>query len=329
MMTSEAKTVAAPAQIIDDIGVSKLARDTDTWLEDGNIVLVAGTRAFRVYKGLLAAQSSMFADMFFASRPQADELFEGCPVVRLSDSPEELKHLLDVLIPNVRQRVYFPDEEHYTFTQLSSFVRLGHKYGIVDVEQQALACLKTYFTNKFDLWESFCPGLFGYRHAALCLSSGIEAIHLARLTATPEMLPVAFYICALRGEAVLDGWTRADGTVEHLAPEDLRRAIKGFGTLRFESHRLLTDQFDVTVSVTCTTPAICNLILGRNYLCQLDDRSPWPLHPWQQYISLPDLCKQCSYHLTEHSRAERRKLWRRLPAIFDLLNEHGLEWEIA
>lgn len=73
MMTSEANTVAAPAQIIDgicprnshdhshdltvgeDIGVSKLVRNTDTWLEDGNIVLVAGTRAFRVYKGLLAA----------------------------------------------------------------------------------------------------------------------------------------------------------------------------------------------------------------------------------------------------------------------------------
>lgn len=80
--------------------MSELVRDTETWFEDGNIVLVAGTRD----KGLLVAPSSVFADMFFASRPQADELFEGCPVVRLSDSPEELRHMLDVLIPNARHR---------------------------------------------------------------------------------------------------------------------------------------------------------------------------------------------------------------------------------
>lgn len=116
-MTSEANTVDAPAHIIDiicprdsqdghdltvgeEVGVSELVRDTETWLEDGNIVLVAGTRD----KSLLAAPSLVFADMFFASSPKADELFEGCPVVRLSDSPEEMKHLLDVLIPNVRYR---------------------------------------------------------------------------------------------------------------------------------------------------------------------------------------------------------------------------------
>lgn len=79
-------------------------RDTETWLEDGNIVLVAGTTAFRLYKGLLAAQSSVFADIFVASGSQAGEVFEGCPVVCLPDSPEDLRHLLHILVPNKRQR---------------------------------------------------------------------------------------------------------------------------------------------------------------------------------------------------------------------------------
>ena len=78
-------------------------RHYEFWLDDGNIVLVAENVAFRVYRGLLAAQSTVFEDMLASSSPLADESFDGCPVVRLSDSPMELAHLLGVILPKTQQ----------------------------------------------------------------------------------------------------------------------------------------------------------------------------------------------------------------------------------
>ncbi|OJT13159.1 hypothetical protein TRAPUB_10314 [Trametes pubescens] len=224
----------------------------------------------------------------------------------------------------MRQRVYFSDkEELYTSRQLSSLVRLAHKYCIVDVEQQALACLKKYFTDKFDLWDN-TPGLFVYGHEQHDLSSGIEAIRLARLTNTPEMLPVAFYICTLLEGAVLDGWTRADGAVVHLASEDLRRVIDGYGILQRESHQLLTDQVSVKPHKTCVTPAQCGPILQYLLEKHLENKSPCVLHAFPAYIAYvakQKLCGCCKDHLTDSSRVERRKLWLRLPYVFDIQAE--------
>ena len=71
--------------------------DKEFWLDDGSIVLVANNIAFRVFHGLLAAHSTIFADMPTAS--ELEESYEDCPVVHLHDSPEDLRHLLCLLIP--------------------------------------------------------------------------------------------------------------------------------------------------------------------------------------------------------------------------------------
>ncbi len=79
-------------------------RDYQFWLEDGNIVLLARQTAFRIYKGLLARQSVVFRDMFVASDPGTGPTFDGCPAVRLSDSPEDLRALLQALMPVERRQ---------------------------------------------------------------------------------------------------------------------------------------------------------------------------------------------------------------------------------
>ena len=76
-----------------------LTRDEEFWLDDGNIVLVAGKRAFKIYRGLLAMQSPVFSDLFATGNPNVDQLYDGCPAIHLSDSQEDLRHLLRALIP--------------------------------------------------------------------------------------------------------------------------------------------------------------------------------------------------------------------------------------
>ena len=74
------------------------------WFDDGNIVLVARNTAFRIYRGLIASQSTVFSDMLVSSCASADETFDGCPTVQLSDSPEDLTHFLRALVPCSQKR---------------------------------------------------------------------------------------------------------------------------------------------------------------------------------------------------------------------------------
>ncbi|KAI1795330.1 hypothetical protein LXA43DRAFT_1090978 [Ganoderma leucocontextum] len=86
----------------------------------------------------------------------------------------------------------------HTFDELAAVIRLAHKYNVPQVQDQALP------------------------HIALKPAHSIGVINLACLTDMPSLLSVAFYDCAHRGSALLDGWTHEDGTVEHLSDADLR-----------------------------------------------------------------------------------------------------------
>lgn len=80
--------------------ISNLQKDDDVWLSDGSIVVAAADNvAFRVHKSTLSRRSEIFNDLF--SLPNADkataETMDGCPVVRVTDSSADIRHLLLVL----------------------------------------------------------------------------------------------------------------------------------------------------------------------------------------------------------------------------------------
>lgn len=83
--------------------LDNLKRHEEFWFDDGSVVLVARNTGFRVFRSLLAAQSTVFGGMLACSSVSAEEMLEGCPVVRLSDSPEDVAHLLRVLLPKSRR----------------------------------------------------------------------------------------------------------------------------------------------------------------------------------------------------------------------------------
>ena len=73
-------------------------RDPEVWLSDGNIVVVSRQVAFRVHKSILSHHSVIFRDLFSLPDQGADEMMEGCPVVRLdADDPIDLQRLFLVL----------------------------------------------------------------------------------------------------------------------------------------------------------------------------------------------------------------------------------------
>ena len=79
---------------------STRTRDPEFWYEDGNIILIARHVEFRIYKGLLAQHSPVFADMFTFPQPGgvAPASAEP-PLVHLTDSPESFRHILRACMP--------------------------------------------------------------------------------------------------------------------------------------------------------------------------------------------------------------------------------------
>lgn len=75
---------------------SRCKRDTDLWFQDGSVVLCADDTLFRVYSGILAQASPVFEDMFACPQPalEEDEMYDGCPLVQMPDSAQDLKPFL-------------------------------------------------------------------------------------------------------------------------------------------------------------------------------------------------------------------------------------------
>ena len=79
-----------------------LTKHTDLWFCDGSVILQAESTLFRVHKSQLSRRSIVFSDMFALAQPPvitthatlADETYEGCPVVKLYDSAEDVANLL-------------------------------------------------------------------------------------------------------------------------------------------------------------------------------------------------------------------------------------------
>ena len=69
----------------------------DLWFEDGNIILETGDTRFRVYRGVLVKNSSVFRDILSIPQSSNEELLDGLPVVRVHDSSEDMTSFLGAL----------------------------------------------------------------------------------------------------------------------------------------------------------------------------------------------------------------------------------------
>ncbi|TFK79702.1 hypothetical protein K466DRAFT_505139 [Polyporus arcularius HHB13444] len=302
--------------------LNQLRRHEEFWLNDGTIVLVAQDTAFRVYRGLLASQSTVLRDMLAASGPDAADLFEGCPVVHLSDPPEELTHLLRAILPSNR-RVYLggQDDQPPKYDEVAAVVRLAHKYQIEDVERQALAALQYDRADYGNFSNPSVPLRISYDRPRL----DIGVVNIARLTNTPSLLPYSLYMCANLGGEVLKGYTREDGSVEYLSPDDLRRCIDARSRLSCRGLAMCSRIFADTVNKECTTRSSCCTSLKTAFWEVAQRGNPAKtciLDPWGHIISRSarahSICPCCKQEMLLRDEEECRVAWNALPEIFDL-----------
>ncbi|KZP23479.1 hypothetical protein FIBSPDRAFT_698028, partial [Athelia psychrophila] len=109
---------------------------SEIWFEDGNVVLEAERKQFKVHRGMLARSSSIFRDMFTVPQPQnpEEESVDGCVIIRLPDSAEDVEIVLQALV----ERGFAASRDPVPIKVVAAFLRLGQKYDFEAIRIEAL-----------------------------------------------------------------------------------------------------------------------------------------------------------------------------------------------
>ncbi|PIL26265.1 hypothetical protein GSI_12021 [Ganoderma sinense ZZ0214-1] len=317
-----------------------LAADSD---ENSNVTRrhdhtrVAKNVEFRLYRALLVDCSPVLKTLFAEQHPSRLEPIDEhhsipCPVFRLTDSPQDLRHVLRAFVS--RRPMSFLEEEptQPSFNQISAFIRLGQKYEMGELAANARQFLKRHYTDDVAAWIK----------ASLWEPSGWEdnvaigVVNLARLINEPSLLPTALMGCVYMEQDVVRGFEREDGTREMLALDDLGRCIKANRTIRETHVTAILRVFEDTVAATCTREKGCKAML-RLALRRAEERLGWimkssPFWTFHQLVrNIPkelETCEECTAmveerytrdcqsYWTSRSRGGRLSLWRTMLETF-------------
>lgn len=192
-----------------------LIMSTNVWFEDGTIVIQAESTVFRVYKGILQRDSTVFNDMFSIPQPDDAPTFWGAPLVELKDEARELEIFLDTL------HQWRQSPTKITFRRSLVVAKLAAKYCVDDLQQWGVRPVKAlYNPNSASGWihdrvqfqGGWNPTGKGLKleyldRRKLTPSDHITVVNLARKIGVAEVLPVAFYAAAtsLSMEEIIGG----------------------------------------------------------------------------------------------------------------------------
>ncbi|KAF7370421.1 BTB domain-containing protein [Mycena sanguinolenta] len=282
------------------------------WISDGNVVLQASQMQFRVHWSVLARNSSVFRDMQGLPQPPDEPTIDGCPVVHLSDDPNDIGHLLEVLYTPT-----FLHREKLKLPVIGALIRLGCKYDFKDLFDAAVARIMVECPTTLEDYDLVSDSFKNIEHY---IGLDFDLISLASENILAA-LPSAYYgaVTGFSLAGLFDGIQRDDGTVAHLGGLDLRRCVVA-------REKLLVKQFEPGYTLGwaqkwdfdgCENSAQCRTsretVLRENLECADIEALTRPF-----MVMFHEYCAPCARHVKACIAAGRRKIWEELPDFFDL-----------
>ncbi|KAF7353921.1 BTB domain-containing protein [Mycena venus] len=318
-------------------------RIQELWFEDGNLVIQAGNKQYRVYRGVLAMHSPVFQDMFSFPQPPGSHLVEGCPLVNLPDSEVEVTSFL---------RAIFDSSFFMSFPAPTQFdivvgvLRLSHKYGVDYLRRRALVHLSSAYQTT--LSECDDSSYYGDESDPSCPASLIRSwewpddpayylvsVHLAREVDAPWILPYAFYCLASAyprklGVAVYHGAVY-NGVSITLSMQDQQTLVLGHTKQNASSAVDILRFLSYPPKLKgCASPEKCfseRLQAMENNRENLRLSCGHPLGLWDddEWEWLENLCPACLAALKKTHENARQAFWDELPEIYALPSWEELE----
>ncbi|KAJ7183258.1 hypothetical protein C8R46DRAFT_883890 [Mycena filopes] len=278
------------------------------WMGYGDVVLQAESTLFKVNRDILVKHSNVFQGLFLVPQPQNQEVVEGCPIVKLSDMAKDVGLLLDALYDPLHQKVKQP------FEVVAMMLRLGRKYEIAILEDDAIARMHTEFPTTVHEWELRIikkglgtiheyPGVY------------VDLLNLAYDEGVFTCIPMLAVKCVELYSLLFAGVERADGSRVKLP--DSTKITLALGKERVcqlhERYKREIEEYvapkcgrrDCAGIKSCVTPS-------RLEGCSLNSLvfAIWPM--------VATSCGKCNKAITSHWDRIREAAWKELPGIFGL-----------
>ncbi|KAJ7056264.1 hypothetical protein C8F01DRAFT_1155437, partial [Mycena amicta] len=277
---------------------------SDLWFEDGSIVVRAEKTIFRVYEGILAANSAVWKEMVSNLNSEAP-LIDKCPVLCLDDTAQDVESVLKTLC----HRDAYPNDEPIPIEVACAFARLGRKYEIQYLFKNGVNRLT-------DLLPTTVERMVDYQGSnRIVISPGflpIVALHAAALARELDLLFLLPAALQILSDPLRLHWLCAL-EVPSLTYTDVQLILKRGQRRRdaFATHvyAWLEEPVPQCTSEKCG-PHKTQMAL------KLWKGSSLQLH-WKPDIA-PQLCKACTTAGRRAQEAGARAYWKELPALFEL-----------
>ncbi|KAF7308737.1 hypothetical protein MKEN_01072800 [Mycena kentingensis (nom. inval.)] len=187
----------------------------ELYFPDGNLIILTHNDnvVFRVYSGLLAARSPVFAELLAQPQPDDAEKIDATPVMRLEDSAADLLYFLRAIFD---YEFFAPYPAKTDFDAIHGILKMSTKYGVEPLRRRALQHLTSAHPTSISVWDSLCGPSTGTRVFAIPAYAGpsfdfshleLPIITLARETRADWILPTAFFraLATLSSADILDG----------------------------------------------------------------------------------------------------------------------------
>ncbi|KAJ7650044.1 hypothetical protein FB45DRAFT_886760, partial [Roridomyces roridus] len=298
----------------------EIVRSPEIWHSDGSVVLHAGCTQFCVHWSVLSLHSSFFRDLHGLPQPPNEPKIEGCPVIELSDSSEDVETVLKALYDPL-----FFAQKNLPLSVIASHIRLGRKYELTNILSNVVERLTYENPSTLEGYDrlmspsGYIPSKFEPYRGAF-----IDVLTLARENNLLGVLPCAYYrvtACYTQVQAELfDGVQRPDGTHATLSPADLRLCILG-------RHQLLQSQWEMDHSLgwlriggsdRCTDDDSCGksrTLFSRELLLE-GKPGVFPQITW--VLKRTKVCDACKEDGRIKLVEGRKKMWESLPSFFSL-----------
>ncbi|KAG6331415.1 hypothetical protein ID866_7674 [Astraeus odoratus] len=295
-----------------DEDIERSDGEKELWFDDGNVVLQAEGKQFKVHRGILSAHSQIFKDMFSCPQPpDKDEIVEGCPVVHLQDSASDILHILNALYGKYNTQI----ARQMPMAIATAFLRLGKKYEMKMLFDEAANRLYECYPMKL---PSSPPARVDSRRLTGRDPHDFQLINIAREVGLVTVLPAALYICSYSTdiEVLLDGYEWM-GTYYTLSLINQRACIIGrdkhhafvqsaFGGL-FKQEREMFYSRWACRNIQCVF-GFCITAIPTNPFAGWDAE-------WNKRF-----CADCVNSLKREHEQCRKKAWALLPSVFGLGN---------
>ncbi|KAJ7842915.1 hypothetical protein B0H13DRAFT_2676471 [Mycena leptocephala] len=288
-----------------DVETPTLQRSEDLWFDDGTVVLKAQTTLFRVYRGILAAQSPIFRDTFAIPQPVAQEMYDGLPIILLPDSPADLK----IFLAATHDPGYFKTSPVGGMDVLCSLLRLSTKYCVDHLRNDMLSTLTALYPSSLDAWLGRCPPV-GY---IMANGDAFKALGLALELQILPILPGVLFECSANTPRAIFNADIQDGNKEtclsvreDFATEYCPRIYRSLLMARSGEPLICGNALGCdSTRLECFGSNIISVTIDEIFTKELD---------WD---NLP-LCENCTAAAQAEFRLGRLALWNNLPRIFDL-----------